>query len=271
MTEAVYPAGPAAPTIAIILSWERPLYLWACLDSFWRHTQSDVDFIIADSGSKDPQVREIIGAFNRRGMFRDVILNPENDPRLAHRTMDRLMPDMGEHFFFIESDVAVAPSRPCWAEIMLNTLKDNPRLAMLGSQIDRTDFIDPAAIGQPDLAADSPLGELIKLRTRERTLNIPAGTIASPFNPPGRFLALRTAAFADVPLCRDSVRARLLTDAGWQCAISGDVIHRHLSLQNYYDYPDYDIQGRANWMNATTTDQQRAAIRALKKKAPANG
>ncbi len=41
-----------------ILSWERPIYTWVCLDSLYRETNSPAKFVIADNASRDPMVKQ---------------------------------------------------------------------------------------------------------------------------------------------------------------------------------------------------------------------
>ena len=57
-----------APIAVIILSWNRPLYLWAALDSLYRHTRQPARFILVDNNSDDPGVRDVVTGFTRRGI-----------------------------------------------------------------------------------------------------------------------------------------------------------------------------------------------------------
>ena len=65
-----------------IISRNRPLYLWACLDSLFKFTRYPHHFIFGDNGSDDPAVPRVIDGFRRRGMFHSELLRPENDPDL---------------------------------------------------------------------------------------------------------------------------------------------------------------------------------------------
>jgi GT2 family glycosyltransferase len=70
-------SGPD-PIPVLITSYNRPLYLWACLDSLYRHTRHPHRFTIIDMASEDPLVDEVIAGFARRGMFTEVIRAPRN-------------------------------------------------------------------------------------------------------------------------------------------------------------------------------------------------
>lgn len=67
MTEAI------EPITVLIQSRNRPLYLWACLDSLFTYTQRPARFILVDNASDDPAVLEVVRGFERRGMFAAVL------------------------------------------------------------------------------------------------------------------------------------------------------------------------------------------------------
>jgi hypothetical protein len=238
-----------------ILSYERPLYLWAALDSLYRATKSEMRFILVDSGSADPLVHSVIDGFDRRGMFDTVVRLPVNDTEWVEPFFEKHLREVGDVFFYVESDVIVEAAADCWAERMLGVMRRSPKLAMLGSKIDPTDFIDPAALAKRlgrELTADERLQ--IKAKSLERTL--PAfgpDEVISPFNPPGRLLALRTQAvqqhLVHADQWRDSVMHKLFTQNGWTTGIYGGVVHRHLSLCNYWDYGDYSMAKREQYMS----------------------
>ena len=234
----------------LILSWERPSYLWASLDSIYRNTRSDVDFILIDNNSQDPQVARIIKGFDRRGMFSEIFWSPTNDPLVIEKTLRRISPALGRYFAFVESDVIIEQSPRCWVETMLEIMERNPKLAMLGSQIDKSDFVDPekvsAELGQP---IDGKLENILKARSPERRSYVGPGTLGSPHSPAGRLQMLRSEAVAEVGFDADYALYRKLKDKGYDTLITGDVVHRHLSLLNYYDYPDYDMESRDTFMS----------------------
>ncbi len=132
------------PMKVIILCRDRPLYLWASLDSLYRHTSTPVDVVIIDNNSQDPLVANVIGAFRRRGMFSEVIISPATIPILSPTLSPGSDRNLGPFFAYVEGDVVIEASQRCWVATMLEVMQSRPRLAMLGSQIDRSDFVDPA-------------------------------------------------------------------------------------------------------------------------------
>lgn len=237
-----------------ILSYERPLYLWATLDGLYRATKSDLRFVLIDSGSKDPLVHRIIDSFVRRGLLSDVVKYENNDTAWASAFFEEWHNKVGEVFFYIESDVVIKRSKECWAEKMLSVMQSDPLMAMLGSMIDKSDFIDPKAI---ELRLNRNLTEgekeYIKLSSPERNLKkVGPDNVVSPFNPPGRLLALRTKAVKEhlenVMQWNDHQMHHILRRNGWKTGIYGGVVHRHLSLCNYFDYPDYSMDLRDQYM-----------------------
>jgi hypothetical protein len=74
-------------------------------------------------------------------------------------------------------------------------------------------------------------------------LPVSAAEQIDPIPPAGRLLMMRTELFdsiglptGNLALC-EAVRA-----AGYRTSIANDVRHRHLSLLNLFDYPDYDVK-----------------------------
>ena len=242
--------------IVFILSYERPLYLWASLDSIYRATRSDVNFVLIDSASQDPLVHKVIEGFRRRGMFYDVVKLRENNIDWAQPFFDDWYPRLGDYFFFIESDVIIREEPTCWVERMSQLMERNPKLAMLGSMIDRSDFTQPKEI---ECRLSRPLTDIemrqLKLASPERTMRqIAADELSSPFNPPGRLLALKTHAvkecLGNFMQYRDSKMHKILISNNWETGIYGGVVHRHLSLNNYYDYyDDHYMTKRDEWMS----------------------
>lgn len=240
-----------------ILSYDRPLFLWACLDALYRLTRSNVRFVLVDSASRDPVVRSVIRGFERRAMFEEVVLLEENNKDWASAFFEAWHPKVGEFFYFIESDAVVADdhSGTCWVDRFQTVMNANPRLAMLGSAIDRDDFVELASLeARIGRRLNPEEQQQIKLFSPERTM-APIGSkdIASPFNPPGRLLALRTeplqSHLGTVMSWQDGDMHRILRENGWETAIFGGVVHRHLSLLNYFDYPEYSMEQRDAYVN----------------------
>lgn len=247
----------AQPITALISCRNRPLYLWASLDSLYRGTRYPHRFALLDMASDDPLVGEVIAGFARRGMFSEVIRSPQNDPGELWKTIWSLVAGGGTFFGYIEGDVIVEDSDPCWLGAFVGLMEQNQKLAMIGPAIDKRDFVswERARITSPSLD-DERLAGLIKLHSRERDQNLdgagPSG-LAYPHNPPGRLLLVRCAALARVcagAAGTDSTLDRKFRDAGYETGIAPAVRHRHLSLLNLFDYPDYDTAGRDAFMKS---------------------
>lgn len=230
-----------------ILSYNRPLYLWACLDSLWRYTRHPCRFILADNNSPDAQTREVIEGFERRGMFHAVHYCTENSPGRVPWMLEQHQDLIGDFYCLIESDVSVFDTAPCWLERMMNHMRRHPTLGMLGSLVDKSDFVDyDAARKLEPVLPEADLVDLIKNRSPERNIaeHGPDDLITDFNNPPGRLLLMRTAAVAQAPYTSDYHWSQRMKAAGYITATAADVLHRHLSLQNFYDYRDYDTRHR---------------------------
>jgi len=240
--------APETPIPVFILSWERPLYLWASLDSLYRLTRHPHRFFLSDNASVDPAVRRVIRGFERRRMFEEVEYCCENRADRLRCMFAKWRPVMPEFFVFIESDVEVLTDD--WLGVMWRRMRQQPKLGMLGSAIDAGDFVDPA-FGrsiEPDMPQPQ-FEDMIKARSPERR--------AEPLpNPPGRLLMLRTATLDTVAVNRDSIWARNMREAGWEVDVAAEVRHRHLSLLNFYDYPAYDTTHRNAFFNAVNPDNR---------------
>ena len=118
-----------------ILSYERPLYLWACLDSLYKNTTYPCHFIIADNNSQDPLVKQVIDSFDRKGMFHHVYYCKENMPERHDWMLKKHQDLLGDYWVCCESDILVSTSFPCWLERFLQHMTANPKLGMLGSYI----------------------------------------------------------------------------------------------------------------------------------------
>jgi len=258
-----------------IFSFERPIYLWATLDSLYRGTRSDMRFVLIDSGSRDPLVDQVIAGFNRRGMLDEVVRVDREDTSWFGPFFEARFGGLGEVFFSVESDVVIREEPTCWAGRMLGVMARDPRLAMLGSAVDKTDFpaLEPV---EASLGRELSLGERkqLKLTSPERMMpQIGPDEVASPFNPPGRLLALRTAAIAAHVVSweqsTDIQMHRILRENGWTTGIYGGVIHRHLSLCNFFDYPAYSMAERDIYMKGAAAAAEAAAAEAAQAAAEA--
>jgi hypothetical protein len=236
----------------LISSRNRPLYLWACLDALYRGTQAPHRFILVDMASTDPLVAQVIHGFDRRGMFDLVLHMPGNDPALLADFIFRSLPEWAPAFAYVESDVVVEVAEPCWLSRMTALMQAHPALAMLGSAIDRRDFVDPvrvAALRRHE--SEARWRALIKADSPERLQDTAAANgklLFRPHNPAGRLLMLRTDAVAQVGLAQDGELDLKLRQRGYETAIATQVRHRHLSLAQVYDYPDYDLDARDRYM-----------------------
>lgn len=77
--------GEEQPVTIFLVSWGRPIYLWVCLDSLWRLTQTATRVILLDNAHPDPLVGKVIEAFQRRGLFAEIV----GSPRTALKTSNR--------------------------------------------------------------------------------------------------------------------------------------------------------------------------------------
>jgi len=232
--------------IIFILSWERPLYLWACLDSLRRTTRTPCRFVLLDNASTDPMVNRVIESFEGRDLFHRVHRRKDNSPHALMEAVEQHKAELGDYFGFVENDVVVLPSQPSWLEEFQARTAADPQLAMLGSLIDKSDFIDPewAARRFPGLP-EKQLEFLTKSKSTERTL---ADHYDEPLidviNPPGRLMFLKTEAILRTGLLPDFRLSQAMKALGYRYAIATRVRHRHLSLANAFDYPEYDQVGR---------------------------
>lgn len=232
--------------IIFILSWERPLYLWACLDSLHRTTRVPCRFVLLDNASKDPLVARVIESFEARDFFHRVHRRGENSPNALMEAIKEHESELGDHFGFVENDVVVLPSQPTWLEEFQALSGSDPKLAMLGSLIDKSDFIDPAWAARrfPGLS-EKQLEFLTKSKSTERSLAERYDErLINAINPPGRLMFLKTEAILRTGLLPDYRLSLAMKELGYSCAIATRVRHRHLSLANAFDYPEYDQVGR---------------------------
>ena len=235
--------------LVFILSWQRPLYLWACLDSLRKTTTAPCRFVLLDNASSDPLVQRVIDSFEKRGLFHRVHRRRENSPLALTEAVAEYQAELGEYFGFIENDVLVLPSQPSWLEEYQDLCAADPKLAMLGSYVDKSDYLDPAwAARQFPGISEKQLEFLTKSKSTERTLaDHYDERLVDVINPPGRFLYLKTEAFLQTGDLPDYRMYLAMKGLGYSCGIATRVRHRHLSLANAFDYPEYDGAERTSF------------------------
>jgi GT2 family glycosyltransferase len=235
------------PITVFIHSYNRPLYLWASLDSLYRGTQHPHRFVFIDMASDDPFVRQVVAGFERRGMFCEVVWSPRGDVNSFWALLWPRLEEAGPIFAYCQTDVIVERTNPCWLTTFASLMQGAPRLAMLGSVIDKDDFVgfDEARRLEPR-TEDQRLRAMIKWFSPERAQNPSAaqGPIFSSHNPAGRLLMLRTEALVKVGMGDDRDLHEKFIAAGYDTGIATAVRHRHLSLLHIYDYPQYDYDRR---------------------------
>jgi hypothetical protein len=255
----------AIPIIVVVKN--RPNYLWACLDSLYRQTITDHRVTLVDMASDDPAIATIITAFERRGLINEVVRLPTDDPGLlADLIFDRLSL-LSPFFAYIEGDVVIADSDVCWLAKMAECMDADNNLAMLGSVIDKSDFvdIDVARKLHPDLV-EPLLQSMIKGHSAERLQSVDDAEgrkVFRPHNPAGRLMLLRTSALQAVGAGSDGELDRKFREAGYSTGISTEVQHRHLSLLHVFDQPDYDYVSRAKYMKRLNMIEVKSEISGL--------
>jgi hypothetical protein len=249
------------PIFVFVLSYNRPIYLWCMLDSLYRNTKHPAKVVIADNASVDPLIPEVIEGFKRRGLFHAVHMCPDNRPDRLEWMIQKYRAELGEFFAFVECDVLIQDSEEGWLPIMLRRMREDPNMYLLGSKAVSTDFVDPAWAREiePDMPQEQ-IDFLIKPRSPERRPVQSAEPLIEPHNPPGRLLLFRTDLLSRVPIRGDLLLYQSIKELGLEAKISTEVVHRHLSWLNFYDYYDYDARQRADFFaerdkNETALDE----------------
>ena len=243
--------GVEQPVTIFLVSWGRPIYLWLCLDSLSRVTQTATRVVLLDNAHPDPLVGNVIEAFQRRGLFAEVVRFSTNSFDNIKSAYHARLHEVGQYHVFMESDVVISERPDCWLGEMTRIMEANPTIGMLGSLIDPRDFVSSdvamAQTGGNPAAAEF----LAKLRSPERAfINSPSWhETARDFfpteppcpigNPPGRLLMLRTDVMREIGLQPDASLAAAFRRRGMNPAVTPLVRHRHLSLLNIFDYNDY--------------------------------
>jgi hypothetical protein len=245
------------PITAFILSFNRPIYLWCCLDSLYRNTRSPARFILADNASTDPLVRRVIEGFQRRRMFHAVHMYDDNRPDRLQCLIRQYRDELGSMFAFIESDVAICDSPECWLTTMVNQMNANPQMYLLGSRCVTTDFVnvDFARTVEPGMPQEQ-FDFLVKPYSPERRPVDTSSPLIEPHNPPGRLLMIRTEMLSRVPIQTDGQMHAAIKELGFESKITTRVVHRHLTLLNLFDYYDYDGEQRRRFFESVAGNQE---------------
>ena len=255
------------PTTVVIASYGRPAHLWACLDAVYRKTRSPARFILVDNWHSDPGVGSVIQGFSRRGLFAEVHRFPTNSPDNLRTAYAASLAAAGDEHVFLESDAVVSCDSECWLAEMLRIFRSAPGIGMLGSLIDCDDFLPENGSGSLR-STDDQTRFLAKLDSPERAFTaedawhsterdfFPTEPPCPISNPPGRLLMLRTETMRECGLIPDGSLATRFRKAGFQPSVTARVRHRHLSLLNIFDYPDYDAVARNRFFNAMESPAQ---------------
>ncbi len=236
--------------IVFVLSWNRPIYLWVCLDSLYRHTRAPHRIVLADNNSSDPLVTRVIEGFERRGLFTAVHRCSENDPRRFERLIEEYWDRIGDYLVFVEGDIEILPCQPCWLAKFVSHMDADQHLGCIGSRVYQPDFVDETVARQlmPDLDQSS-LDFLIKKQAPMRHYKNTSEPLIAPHNPPLRLLMMRKQIYEKVGFGRDWVIHERVLALGYKSMISTEVVHRHLSLLNIYDYWEYSRTERDLFFN----------------------
>lgn len=253
--------GGGQPVTIFLVSWGRPIYLWLCLDALWRLTRSAKRVILLDNAHPDPLVGDVIEAFERRGLFAEVVRFSTNSfANITSAYRERLQ-SVGPFHVYMESDAMICEGGSCWLGEMRRIMEANRTIGMLGSLIDPRDFVPPG-VAMAQCNGDSAAAEFLgKLRSPERAF-IDAPEWADPAreffqtvppcpigNPPGRLIMLRTDIMREVELQLDTALCDEFRARGMCPAITPRVRHRHLSLLNVFDYNEYDKAQRESFFH----------------------
>lgn len=235
-----------SPYKILMLVHDRPIYTYMALDALCRATYSPYQLTVVHHRLQPGLVDHVLDTHLRRKTIHRIVQMTSDlvDWTAIMRIAMETLTVSDEFLFYIEDDVVIEKSCSCWIARMVELMRDEPKLALLGSAIDKSDFLDPE-----DLAADlkRPLNadELAKIKAHspERMQSFkPGQRLFTAHNVPGRLFCLRVSAMThDLPNTDIRIDKRLKAQ-GWATAVLTTVRHRHMSLLNYYDYPSYYIQ-----------------------------
>lgn len=259
---------PADPLTVFVISWGRPIYLWACLDALYRQTLSPARVVLLDNANPDPLVKDVIAGFERRGMFDEVVRFKTNSFNNIVRAYQERLEGLGPLHVYLESDCVIEATRGCWLANMQRIMENNSRIGMLGSLIDGSEFVPPEVALRLTGGNVEKAEFLAKGLSPERKLQGDASCMDGPedyivteppfpfSSPPGRLMMLRTDIMQQVGFHVDIVLGGMLKERGMLLALARHVRHRHLSLLNIYDYPDYDERCRNDFFSSQLTSSE---------------
>lgn len=221
--------------------YDRPIYLYMTLDALARATRSPYRLYVFRQAGRETGVADVLAAFQRRGVITEVF-GRESLSSGYYRKASELLRADDDFAFVIEDDVVIEPEPTCWMSRMVREFRADETLAMIGSAVDKGDFIDPARL-KAQLGRDLTPAEraAIKLGSPERRQTFAkSGVLSRGCNVAGRLIGLRVEAMLSTSIrMLDHALDENLREAGWGTGTLPTVRHRHLSLQNYYDYPAY--------------------------------
>lgn len=245
-----------SPVTVFVISWGRPLYLWACLDALWRRTSSAARVILLDNAHPDPLMCKVIEGFDRRGLFSEIVRFPTNSFENIKSAYLKRLESAGSFHVYLESDAVISPAPGCWLSEMGRIMRANPHIGMLGSLIETADFVDEKTalhLAEGDAARASFLAKLGSYERRFADSAAWADQGRDYFyteppcpigNPPGRLMMLDTDFMRANGFEPDIALAASFRRGGMRPALTARVRHRHLSLLNIFDYADYDNEHR---------------------------
>lgn len=243
------------PHMILMLVHDRPIYTYMTLDALRRATHSPYVLTVFHHPSGNPMIPQVLGSFQARGVISEIVEITDTFVdlvKILRAATERGLRDR-EFFFWLEEDVVIERDDRCWIDKMLAAFRSDPRLAMVGSAIDKSDFIDPEALAaQLGRALTDEERAVIKAASPERQQEFRDGTMQGRIhNVAGRIQGLRTEAITEEVINVDARMDAALRQRGWTTRTLEEVRHRHLSLQNYYDYQDYYGRRDLHVQNAT--------------------
>lgn len=235
--------APASRYKILMIVHGRPIYTYMTLDALHRNTRTPFCLTVVHHRTEPTENDAILRAFQRRGVIDRIVeqSGPALDWEACVKAVREGLEPGDKYHFFIEDDVVIEPSDTCWMSQMVQALDQEPKLALVGSAIDKRDFIDPEALeAELGRALTAEERSAIKANSPERNQVIePGQTFFQGHTVAGRFVGVRLEAITDDSPLIDARLDRALRDRGWITGILPSVRHRHMSLLNYYDYPVY--------------------------------
>ncbi len=235
--------APDSPYKLVMTVHGRPIYTYMTLDALHQNTRTPYHLTVVHHRPAASENDAILSAFQRRGVIHRIVelTDPVFDWTACINAIKASLAPSDKYLFYIEDDVVIEPGDQCWLAAMAQAFDEDPKLASVGSAIDKRDFIDPVALAA-ELGRDLTNEELnvIKAASPERNQEIdPGQKFFKGHTVAGRLMGIRLEAITqDTPLM-DARFDRALRDRGWTTGTLTSVRHRHLSLLNYYDYPEY--------------------------------